>query len=558
MRLPLLAVVAAGLSLTQCQFSGLGLGEGGGEDSNTAGSTGDASTTAPSTTGTSDTDPTTTGGDACGNAQPDEGEDCDNGMLNNGMNGSICKSDCQLNTCGDGYAASTEGCDDGNVADGDGCGADCKLEGCGDGVLKPPEECDDKNVLDGDGCSSLCKLPFCGDSTMDPGEECDAGPDNLDTNACTMACKIGVCGDKLVLVGVEACDDGNEDENACTDACTLASCGDSKVQPGEECDDGKNGNPDDTCTDLCKTPICGDGLPQPSMGETCDDAGENGNNKVCTANCKTASCGDGLVLEDMEICDDGNKVETDDCLSTCKVSVCGDGMKEGKEVCDDGNTEAGDGCSAVCTKECGNSIIDPGEECDDANGNAADTCDSSCKRLRYHVFVTSMKYKADFGGFVNADKACNTLATTALLPGAGHFKAWLSTKIVEENPAKRLFQSTKPYILTNNVKVADNWADLVNGDPIVQQINLTEAKQAAAAGNPANCMANDAPETLVWTNTNPAGGAVGDDCSNWTVLMADQMGGVGMLNRKDMLWTDACALACDKQARFYCIEQPPL
>ena len=557
MRLPLLAAVAAGLSLTQCQFSGLGLGEDGGVDSTAAQSTSEASTTAPSTGESDPTTTATTDGDACGNAQIDEGESCDNGMLNNGMNGSICKDDCQLNVCGDGYAASNEGCDDGNTADGDGCGADCKLEGCGDGVLKPPEECDDGNVLDGDGCSSLCRNPYCGDKTKDPGEECDAGADkNLDKNLCTSMCKINVCGDGLVLEGMEACDDGNADEDACTDMCLLPTCGDGKVQAGEECDDGP-GDADDACTAFCKEPECGDGLVQPSMGEECDAAGDNGNDKACTEACKNAECGDGLLQDGVEICDDGNKVETDNCLSTCKVAICGDGMTEGKETCDDGNTDPGDSCSATCQKECGNNLVDPGEECDDGNMNMADTCDNSCKRLRYFVFVTSAKYKADFDGVIEADKACNALAMMAKLSGAGNYKAWLSTKVDGENPDKRLFHSSKPYILTNNVKVADNWTDLVDGTPLAQQINLTEAKAAPVPGNPnpANCAANDAPEMLVWTNTTPTATPVGADCSNWTYDMDDQEGGVGMLNHKTM-WTDACPRTCDKQARFYCFEQP--
>jgi len=561
MRLPLLAVVAAGLSLTQCQFSGLGLGEDGGEDTTAAQTTSEASTTAPDTDDpdpTTSSSPTTEGDEDCGNAQIDPGEGCDNGMLNNGMNGSICKSDCQLNSCGDNYPASNEGCDDGNVADGDGCSADCKLEGCGDGVLKPPEECDDNNVLDGDGCSSLCKLPFCGDNTKDPGEECDAGTDNLDTNACTSMCKTAVCGDGLVLAGVEACDDGNADEVACTNMCLLPTCGDTIVQPPEECDDGQNGNPDDTCTDLCKTPVCGDGLVQPSIGEQCDDAGDNGDNKICTVNCKDATCGDGLLLEGVELCDDGNVVDTDDCRKDCTPAKCGDNViNVGKETCDDGNTDPNDGCSATCQKECGNSITEPGEECDDgANGDNADTCDASCKRLRYHVFVTSAQYPADFGGVVEADKACNTLATAGKLPGAGNFKAWLSNLGDTDTPAGRLFKSGKPYILTTKVKVADNWTDLVDGTPLVQQINVTEAKVAATMANPANCNGQDADKTLVWTNSDPAGMSLGDHCTNWSVKLPEQTGGVGMLNRKDALWTNACPLACDKMARFYCIEQP--
>ena len=115
--------------------------------------------------------------------------------------------------------------------------------------------------------------------------------------------------------------------------------------------------------------------------------------------------------------------------------------------------------------------------------------------------------------------------------------------------------SPKQYILTNNIKVANNRADLLDG-AITTAINMTELK-VALPNNPMNCAAQDAPELLVWTNTATNGAAVGNDCSIWTTVMADQDGGVGMANKKDAMWTNACPLSCDKQARFYCVEQPP-
>ena len=44
------------------------------------------------------------GGALCGAPSTDEGEECDNGEANNG-GGAICKADCTLNQCGDGYVA---------------------------------------------------------------------------------------------------------------------------------------------------------------------------------------------------------------------------------------------------------------------------------------------------------------------------------------------------------------------------------------------------------------------------------------------------------------------
>jgi cysteine-rich repeat protein len=67
--------------------------------------------------------------------------------------------------CGDGSVNQTsEQCDDGNTASGDGCSSTCKIEQspqafCGDGVKnQTSEQCDDGNTTSGDGCSSTCKF----------------------------------------------------------------------------------------------------------------------------------------------------------------------------------------------------------------------------------------------------------------------------------------------------------------------------------------------------------------------------------------------------------------
>jgi len=249
----------------------------------TDGSVGTASTN--ETTGEPTSGPTTAGetteGDttgaipgSCGNSQIDLGEECDNGYLNNGQNGSICKGNCTKNVCGDGYLAANEGCDDGNQVDDDQCSNTCKLAGCGDGVAAPGEQCDDGNPVNDDACSNLCKSPFCGDNNVGADEQCDEGDDNGDAQACTLQCKPAVCGDGLVHAGVEGCDDGNQiTDDACSNSCTLSTCGDGLVQEGEACDDG-NQVDGDGCSNVCQV-SCGDGSLDP--GEECDDGNlENG------------------------------------------------------------------------------------------------------------------------------------------------------------------------------------------------------------------------------------------------------------------------------------------
>ncbi len=173
--------------------------------------------------------PTTTGAEEgsssgptarCGDASVDADEECDYGVQNNGNKGSLCRADCTLNVCGDGYVASTEQCDDGNLEASDGCTAECTLVTCGDGELKPPEKCDDGNLNDGD--------------------------------ACTNQCQPARCGDNILQTGVEDCDDGNPTAgDGCDAACRLELCGDGKQDPDEQCDDG-NRVEGDGCSPTCQ------------------------------------------------------------------------------------------------------------------------------------------------------------------------------------------------------------------------------------------------------------------------------------------------------------------
>jgi len=84
--------------------------------------------------------------------------------------GSVCPSTggfCGRSTCGDTISEGTEECDDGNTQIGDGCTPFCTREPdctdgtcvavCGDGVVFAPETCDDANARSGDGCSAACQ-----------------------------------------------------------------------------------------------------------------------------------------------------------------------------------------------------------------------------------------------------------------------------------------------------------------------------------------------------------------------------------------------------------------
>ena len=76
---------------------------------------------------------------------------------------------------GDGVQQSSEECDDGNTAEGDGCNR-CKREFCGDGKVQPMlnEECD-FGISNADCDSSCRKKQTCGDGIWQRHEQCEVG-----------------------------------------------------------------------------------------------------------------------------------------------------------------------------------------------------------------------------------------------------------------------------------------------------------------------------------------------------------------------------------------------
>jgi cysteine-rich repeat protein len=153
---------------------------------------------------------------ACGDNNNGETEvdSCDNAADGTSCGtGQICRSNaCVNSTCGDGFVAASEECDDGNTVSGDGCEAKCRFtclasdatrncapaDACaGQGVCSAAHTCMAGTPLpDGNPCgagagnvcvSGVCTSPLCGNGTRDLGEDCDDGnTTNLD--GCDSAC----------------------------------------------------------------------------------------------------------------------------------------------------------------------------------------------------------------------------------------------------------------------------------------------------------------------------------------------------------------------------------
>ncbi|MFZ6184237.1 DUF4215 domain-containing protein [Nannocystis pusilla] len=123
---------------------------------------------------------------------------------------------------------------------------------------------------------------------------------------------------------------------------------------------------------------CGDGVTE--SPEECDFGDLNADDGPCTLSCTFARCGDGLVYAGVEVCDDGNLIESDDCPNDCVPGGCGNGFVEPGEACDDGNDSQEDACLGTCEEaRCGDGFVHAGvEECDDGDDDDNDQCTTTC------------------------------------------------------------------------------------------------------------------------------------------------------------------------------------
>jgi len=154
------------------------------------------------------------------------------------------------------------------------------------------------------------------------------------------------------------------------------------------------------------------------------------------------------------------------------------------------------------------------------------------------MFVTSTPQTAALGGIAGADEICATEAADANLQG--EFKAWLST--TSSSVADRLSHDGGPFVRVDEMVVANDWADLVDG-ALLAPINLD---------------ANGQPRTGdVWTGTLETGASYTvDDCAAFTSGdNADGHAYCGSSTSTTATWTYNQRAACASTLRLYCIEQ---
>ena len=175
------------------------------------------------------------------------------------------------------------------------------------------------------------------------------------------------------------------------------------------------------------------------------------------------------------------------------------------------------------------------------------------------IFVTAAKYNGDLDGLDGADAKCQVAADGATLDGAklpGTYKAWLSDSTTSAKD--RLTQSSGPYVRTDGIQVAADFADLIDGikslsfNNIAAPLNVDENGFVLTGSQDA------------WTGTNVLGQSTIPNCTNWTEGNHEPFpstgdvaftANVGLTNFTTFHWTEAGNGSCGLQRHLYCLQQ---
>lgn len=191
----------------------------------------------------------------------------------------------------------------------------------------------------------------------------------------------------------------------------------------------------------------------------------------------------------------------------------------------------GDASEPVDAEVDADAISPPADAGPGCNGAVA------CERV---VFVTHDTFNGhDLDSLANADDLCTTRGkffTPVSRVKDRVFRAWLST--AGSTAAARHVHGTAPYIRPDGTLIANNWADLTNGD-LAAPISI-DSSGAAANGT-------------AWTGTTATGTAVaGGNCNVWN--SPAEVGTVGSVAATDGKWTQSASVACNTMRRLYCVE----
>jgi hypothetical protein len=212
-----------------------------------------------------------------------------------------------------------------------------------------------------------------------------------------------------------------------------------------------------------------------------------------------------------------------------------------------------DDCDLIAENGCEVDLLWDRHNC----GACGEVCKGPCKKGScadsFLVFISSQNYSGDLGGIAGADAKCQKLAEDAGLTGT--FLAWLSD--ASTTPLTRFHHSEIPYVLVDGTKVADNWADLVDGT-LDEPIYLTETGGEPTVGT---TPCGGGGYVTAWSSTNSSGGLIGGGAYTCNSYGSTSGTGAAWGLAKDTTasWSSWCTTAgslCGTLSALYCFEQP--
>jgi len=235
--------------------------------------------------------------------------------------------------------------------------------------------------------------------------------------------------------------------------------------------------------------------------------------------------------------------------------VCGDAEQCSEPQCDG---------LGVCVPDV---PINEGDPCDDGDQCTEDeTCvEGECTGGTvipncpgFLIFVTSTLHEGNFGfgvsggGLAFADDQCQFLADQQSLGGS--WVAILSDEDTNASDDSRIPDNTGPFYLVGFLGdplglVADDKADLFDGDGVQTDININEKGLDESAG-----LTNE-----VWTATNAFGirtNGVDQNCEDWQSNANNDKAITGSHNQNDARYIIASpgGTNCSQPLHFYCIQ----
>ena len=249
-----------------------------------------------------------------------------------------------------------EACDDGGTTAGDGCDGACGIEagfsctgspsvctpGCGDGNQSGSEACDDGNNAEGDCCSSTCQVEA--GCEVEPN---DTPPEANDFDSLSVFGRIN----GFINPGLEH------------DFFSITVPAGTQARLRAETVDGFNGS---SCVGLT---LDSNITITDANGDLLGSNDDINDDDYCSL-VNVGGLQPGEYFIDLQISDFADPDPFDYTLELqLDFTVCGNNVLEDGEVCDDGNTMDGDGCSALCKLDVATPEIEPNKDPFDADTN---------------------------------------------------------------------------------------------------------------------------------------------------------------------------------------------